>query len=242
VVTYDAFCPFPVERPAMLHRWDQIAFLHWKYDTETVQRMLPDGLVVEEHDGHAWVGLIPFFMKVRIPPLPRIPWLLEFPETNVRTYVRGPSGESGVWFFSLEAARLSAVLGARATYRVPYYWAKMRLDRRSEMIEYTTRRRWPGPRGIRSVVGIEIGEAYRPEDLTEFDHFLTARWTLYGTWGGQLLLARAQHSPWPLHRARVYRYEDEVVQALGLPAQDGAAVVHWSPGVDVRIGYPERID
>ena len=50
-----------------------------------------------------------------------LPWLLEFPETNVRTYAVGPSGERGVWFFSLDASRLAAVVTARATYRVPYF-------------------------------------------------------------------------------------------------------------------------
>jgi uncharacterized protein YqjF (DUF2071 family) len=241
-VTYGALCRFPVERPAMFHRWDQIAFLHWKYDIDTVQRLLPYGLVVEEYEGHAWVGLVPFFMNVRFTTLPRLPWLLEFPETNVRTYVRGPSGESGVWFFSLEASKLGVVLGARATYRVPYFWARMTVDRRGETIEYSARRRWPGPSGTRSEIGIEIGDACRPEDLTEFDHFLTARWTLYGTWRQRLLMARAQHSPWPLHTAKLYRFEDGLVQASGLPAPEGAPVVHWSPGVDVRIGYPERVE
>lgn len=240
-MTFDALCRVPVERPAMLHRWDRIAFLHWRYELEAVQRLLPHGLVVEPYQGYAWVGLVPFFMKVRFTALPRIPWLFGFPETNVRTYVRGPSGEPGVWFFSLEAARLGMVLGARATYRVPYFWAKMTVDQGAETIEYSARRRWPGPRGIRSEVGIEIGEQYRPEDLTEFDHFLTARWTLYGTWGRRLLMARAQHLPWPLHRARMYRCDDDLVQASGLPAPEGAPLVHWSPGVDVRIGYPVRV-
>jgi pimeloyl-ACP methyl ester carboxylesterase len=38
-----------------------------------------------------------------------------FPETDVRTYVVGPDGREGLWFFSLDAARLEPVLVAHST-------------------------------------------------------------------------------------------------------------------------------
>ena len=222
----------------MLQRWDRLTFLHWKFDIKTVQALLPAGLEVEPFGGYAWVGLVPFFMEVSLPRLGAIPWLFNFPETNVRTYVRGPSEDAGVWFFSLDAERLAAVVTARTTYRVPYFWSKMNVWRQGDSMRYSTRRRWPGPRGIESRVELEIGHEYTAAELTDFDHYLTARWTLYGTWGGRLLMARAQHPPWPLHRARVLSWQDGLVAAAGLPTPTEAPIVHWSPGVDVRVGYP----
>jgi uncharacterized protein YqjF (DUF2071 family) len=44
-----------------------------------------------------------------------------------------------------------------------------------------------------------------------------------------------------LHRAEVLHLDDELVTAAGLPAPVGAPVVHWAPGVDVRIGVPRRL-
>ena len=231
-------CPFVVDRVAMLQRWDRLTFLHWKYPIAVVQQLLPPGLVVEPYEGAAWVGLVPFFMEVRMPRLGRIPRLFEFPETNVRTYVRGPSGDPGVWFFSLDAARLAAVVTARSTYRVPYFWSQMEVARDGRTMRYTAQRRWPHPGGVGSQVEVEIGEQYLTHELSDFDHYLTARWTLYGTWGRKLLMARAQHAPWPLHRARVVVLEDGLVEAAGLPAPTHLPVVHWSPGVDVNVGYP----
>jgi uncharacterized protein YqjF (DUF2071 family) len=222
----------------MLQRWDGLTFLHWKFDIEMVQALLPAGLEVEPFDGYAWVGLVPFYMEVSIPRLGRLPWLFNFPETNVRTYVRGPSGDAGVWFFSLDAARLAAVVTARSTYRVPYFWSRMDVRRRGDSMTYSTRRRWPGPRGKESRIEVEIGHKYTPTELTDFDRYLTARWTLYGTWGGQLSMARAQDPPWPLHRARLLSCQDGLVEAAGLPTPTTAPIVHWSPGVDVRVGYP----
>ncbi len=225
----------------MSHRWDRLTFLHWSFPAEVVQALLPAGLEVETFDGAAWVGLVPFFMEVRPPRGPRIPWLLEFPETNVRTYVRGPNGDTGVWFFSLDATRLAAVITARTTYRVPYFWSKMSVNRTGDVMDYSTVRRWPGPRRARSVTQIEIGPRYRSHELTPFDHYLTARFTLFGTWGKQLLYARAAHDPWVLHRAEAPVLQDDLVAATGLPQPQGPPVAHWSPGTDVRVGFPKRI-
>jgi uncharacterized protein len=34
--------------------------------------------------------------------------------------------------------------------------------------------------------------------------------------------------------------DDQLLTATGLPAPDGEPLVHYSPGVDVAIGRPER--
>ena len=121
-------CPFTVDRPIMRQRWERLSFLHWGFEPAAVQRLLPGGLTAETWDGAAWVGLVPFFMQVASPDGRRVPWVSNFCETNVRTYVRDESGRSGIWFFSLDAARLGAVLAARCgPYRLPYFWSSMRL-------------------------------------------------------------------------------------------------------------------
>ena len=224
----------------MVQSWDELTFIHWRYRPEVVQRLLPRGLEVETFDGCAWVGLVPFFMRVRLPHLPAVPWAACFAETNVRTYVRGPGGDRGIWFFSLDAARLGAVLTARSTYRLPYFWSRMRVEHRGTTIGYECRRRWPAPRGARSSATIEIGERFEPSELSELDHFLTARWTLFSSPRSGLHLARAHHEPWPLQRARLVRVQDELVAAAGLPDAEGTPLVHFSPSVEVRIGWPHR--
>lgn len=233
-------CSTPVTRAAMVHWWDQLTFLHWRYSAAEVQPLLPRGLEVETCDGSAWVGLVPFFLRVGLPGVRPAPWVSEFAETNVRTYVRSSDGESGIWFFSLDAARLGAVLVARATYRLPYFWSRMRLDRTGGSIRYDCRRRWPGPLGARSRAHIEIGEAYEPEALGALDHFLTARWGLFSAPRSGLHHARAFHDPWPLYRADAVSVDDELIRAAGLPMPNGKPLVHFSPSVHVRIGWPHR--
>jgi uncharacterized protein YqjF (DUF2071 family) len=244
-----AACPFDVERPVMVHRWEQLTFLHWRYDAAVVQALLPSGLEVETCDGSAWVGLVPFLMRVGVPRRPSAAsssaasayWFARFCETNVRTYVRDRAGQSGIWFFSLDAADLPGVVTARVTYRLPYFWSAMRLELSGNRVTYTCRRLWPGPgRGARSRVVVDVGERFEPGSLQPRDHFLTARWRLFSRGGTRERSARAVHPPWPLYRANAVEVDDELAVAAGLPAPVGDPLVHYSPGVTVRIGRPER--
>ncbi len=239
-MTHVPTCPIEVEAPIMLQRWELLTFLHWWFDPRDVQRLLPDRLEVETFDDRAWVGLVPFFMRVSTGGGRSMPWASNFCETNVRTYVRDRQGQAGIWFFSLDAARLGAVVVARATYRLPYFWSDMELDVRPSDVRYDCRRRWPGPRGARSRAHLELGDAFGPDELTELDHYLTARWVLFSASGARHRFARAWHQPWPLRRANVIDLDDELVPAAGLPRPDEPPLVHYSTGVDVRIGRPER--
>jgi uncharacterized protein len=238
----DGVCPLEVRHPVMVHRWERLTFLHWSFEPSAVQRLLPPGLTVHTFDDRAWVGLVPFHMWVAPPRMTALPWLGRFCETNVRTYVQDRHGRTGVWFFSLEAARLSAVLAARLTYRLPYYWASMRLRHTSDRLEYVTRRRWPGPREAGGTIVVRPGEPIPPTDVTELEHFLTARWRLFShAKSGALRYADAEHAPWPLQRAQVEQCSDNLVVACGLPPPVGDPLAHYSLGVEVRIGRPRRV-
>ena len=220
----------------MYQTWSWLSFLHWPYDPAVVQRLLPNSLEVQTFQGQAWVGVTPFFLEdLRTPVAPALPWFTSFPETNVRTYVVGPDGREGLWFFSLDAARLEPVLVARSTYALPYMWSQMAVERDGSTIRYRSRRRWPGPTPAPSLITVEVGPALRPQELGEFDHYLTARWQLYTTLGPLLARSTVEHEPWPLYRAVVRELETDLVTAAGLPAPEGEPVVHWSPGVRTRI-------
>jgi uncharacterized protein YqjF (DUF2071 family) len=94
---------------------------------------------------------------------------------------------------------------------------------------------------VRSEAVIDIGEPFRPDELTDLDHFLTARFALFSAPRSGLRHALAAHDPWPLHRAHAVRVDDELVAAAGLPRPEAAPLVHYSPTVEVRIGWPSKI-
>jgi uncharacterized protein YqjF (DUF2071 family) len=229
--------PVPVRPALMLQQWRLLTFLHWRYPASVVQSLLPPGLTAQTFDGTAWIGLVPFMMHgVRAPGTPELPWLSRFPETNVRTYVEGPDGRVGIWFLSLDAARLAPVLAGQLGYGLPYRWSSMRVTVSGRELTYRCLRRWPGPEGARCDAVVAAGPAYAADDLGPLDHFLTARFRLYSVLSGRLVAADADHPPWPLHRGSLRSLDQSVLQAGGLPAPQGDPLVHTSPGVRVRVG------
>ena len=234
-------CTVGVARSTMVMEWNQLTFLHWSFEPEVVQALLPPGLTVDTFGGRAWVGLVPFLMVVRPPWGPEVPWLSRFCETNVRTYATAADGTRGVWFLSLDASRLPAVVTARAAYQLPYFWSAMSYQRTGDEVTYRCRRRWPKPAAGPSLVRMRIGEPYQPGELGPLDHFLTARWRLYSHSPRALRYALAEHETWTLHRAQVLDLDDGLLAAAGLPTPVGDPLCHWSPGVHVRIGVPRRL-
>jgi uncharacterized protein YqjF (DUF2071 family) len=200
-----------------------------------LQARLPDGLAIDAFKQTAWVGLTPFhLMGLRPAFLPAIPGLSDFPEMNLRTYVRGPAGP-GIWFFSLDAASAVAVLGARLTYGLPYYWSRMSVQAMGRnRIAYTSTRA-----GAVADITVDVGQALaRPDDLVLF---LTERYRLYTWFLGRLATVSVEHEPWPLHRAELVGLKETVRRAVKLPDGGAPALVHYSPGVHVRIGAPRAV-
>ncbi|WP_327589867.1 DUF2071 domain-containing protein [Nonomuraea sp. NBC_00507] len=214
-----------------------MTFIHWRYPPARVQAMLPAGLTVETFDRAAWVGLTPFLMQgVRVPGIPALPWLSRFPETNLRTYVRDARGRSGIWFLSLDAGLLPAALAGRSGYWLPYFWSDMSVDAKDGRTVYRCRRRWPGPCGARCDVEVEAGAPLAESERDELAHFLTARFLLFTLVAGRLAAAQVEHPAWPLCQARLISLKQDLVQVAGLPAPEGAPLLHASPGVSSRVG------
>ncbi len=233
------WAPQTIPRPVMLHRWEDVAFLHWPFDPKRIQLLLPKDLEVDTFGGTGWVGIIAFRLTIAAPgPLP-IPWVSACPEINVRTYVRGPDGRVGIWFFSLDAARLAAVVSARGRYGLPYMLASMRMVRGSCLVRYASRRRMPHSARAFAELVLRLEDAIDPTELSPLERFLTARWRLYTAFRGGIGATQVDHEPWPLVRARPVRVRETLLAAAGLGSPDGAPLAHFSVGVGARFG-PRR--
>jgi uncharacterized protein YqjF (DUF2071 family) len=234
---HSQYPPHPVKHPLMFQGWENLTFLHWRYPPEVIRPLLPDDIELDTFDNRAWIGLTPFLLtRLRPRGLPGLPGISRFPEMNVRTYVRGPDRERGIWFFSLEAHRLAAVVGARLSYGLPYRWASMSVREHDAHIEYRSRRH-SGAGGTHIV--IRPGSLIRPDDLAIF---LTARYRLYTLLAGRLAYAQVEHPPWSLRSAIAVRLDQNVIEHSGVPGPTGKPVVHFSPGVYVRVGGPRFVD
>jgi len=237
-------CPTPLRRAWLRNRWDDLAFVHWAYDPDEVQALLPAGLRVDTFDDgagpRAWVSLVPFRMRRAGPTfLPPLPWISTFAETNVRTYVVDSAGNRAVWFLSLDAARLPVVAFARWTIGFPYVWSQMSIERVGDRWTYaTTHRRWPRSPAATTQLVVEAGDRMEP---TPLDEFLTARWGTVAEWRGQLRHHPVDHPPWTLRNATLVELDDEAVAASGLSVPTGEPLVRVAEPLDARFGRPALV-
>lgn len=227
-----------VNLPVVHQAWRDVTFLHWRYDPDVIARLLPEGLEPDVRDGAAWVGLTPFRVEdFRLPFLPPVPGLSSFPETNVRTYAVGPTGRDGILFLTLEVDSLLTTVAARVGYGVAYRWAGMQTHRDDGRIHYLSRRRGSGSDAGHEIT-VEPGSPLAPPDLDELDHWLTGRWRAWTRVAGRLAEVPVLHEPWPLSGAEVITLEENLLQSVGLPPPEGPPLVHFSSGVNARLGPP----
>ncbi len=235
--------------------WDDALFVHYPVDAAALQRRLPPGLVVDTHDGVAYVGVVLLTESGIVPFPPRTPlWLVRWLSVshhavNVRTYVRPESGSgpAGIYFFTLDCSALLPTIGAFALFNLPYRYSRMEREQKGARFTLRSKR-------VASIVAI-AAEWEAEDELLATDRsadaalgrFFLERYVLYCPPGpllrlflpsGSRLWAGAiTHAPWPLRRAKLVAYGGMcsaagVLSAVGLSELvQGASVAHTSSGV-----------
>ncbi len=236
----------PPSRPVMFQRWDHLLFLHWEVPAEAIGRLLPPGLEVDLFEGRAYVGLVPFTMRgIRPAGLPSVRGLSDFHETNVRTYVHARGREPGVWFFSLDAANVVGAALGRSWFRLPYFFARMRLGVVESpggiRLSYESKRIYPGPVPATTRIEAEVVGPVAPASVGSLEYFLAERYLLYSAArGGGLFTGRVHHSPYPLQVAEVRSLEESLLAASKIDRPDTTPLAHYARGVSVEVFGLER--
>jgi uncharacterized protein YqjF (DUF2071 family) len=218
----------------MTQEWRNLLFAHYSIKPALLLPHLPDGLIPDvfpDASGElkAWIGFVPFEIWRLRWPGSRVS--LSFLETNVRTYVRREN-VPGVWFFSLDAASLLAVRGARLGYSLPYWKARLSCTEDGDLRTYegvrSTSSR-PDYQG-RFVLGDELPEP-QPGSLK---FFLVERYLLFSLHKGRLHTGRVHHSPYSLRSVKLLALDETMTVEANLPQAPYAHFV-WSAGVDVEV-------
>lgn len=225
---------------ALRQRWLNLLFAHWPVPAAALRSLVPPSLSVEEFDGTSWVGIVPFKIEgLMWRGLPDLPYVSSFPEVNLRLYVSA-DGKPGVWFISLDADNAAAVMGARVAFRLPYWRARMSIDRTDQIVRFRSVRR------AQPQTAIEL--QYQPRGSVReaapgtLDHFLTERYCLYTLRAdGRLRRLEIHHPPWQLQHADADFARNRLASSQGIRLPDTAPLLHFSQRQDVIAWWPETV-
>jgi hypothetical protein len=231
----------------MTQRWNDLLFAHWPVPPAEMAAKLPEGLQVDTFQGSAWLGVVPFWMdRVKVRGVPLVAGLRSFPDLNLRTYVRDPAtGARGMYFFSLDASSLMAVAAARLFFHLPYYWASMSLEQRTEReFSFSSRRLLSGRPVLFRARYRGLGPTTRLAEnrAGTLEHFLTERSCLFTcNRAGQPVRANLHHVPWPLEEAEADIERNDLAESIGIQLPNEAPVLHYSRRLALYIWPPALV-
>ncbi len=187
-------------RPFLTARWENLAIVSYAVDDALLAPHIPGGLELDRRDGRAFVSLVAFdFRGTRVFGR-RWPGCVNFPEINLRFYLRDPaSGRRGVCFIRELVRPRPVVWIARWVYNEPYEVA--RIVSRREASNGTVRlgHSWRC-RGREHALDL-VGHAEpRTPPAESVDHwFKEHEWGFGRDRRGSAIAYRVEHPVWATH-------------------------------------------
>jgi uncharacterized protein YqjF (DUF2071 family) len=193
-------------RPFLTARWLNLILAQYAVPDEVLQPYLPPGVELDHFEGEAYVSLVGFqFLDTRVLGIPW-PTFRNFPEWNLRIYVRH-QGCRGVCFVREFVPQRFVAWVARTIYNEPYQAARMSMsiENRGANLEvaYTVEH---AKRTHRLAVVANSSPETRPADSLE--HFFKEHSWGYGrTRRGKLIRYEVMHPEWRVHPVQSFSFE-----------------------------------
>jgi uncharacterized protein YqjF (DUF2071 family) len=187
--------PLPSTTWKYYQQWHDSIFLHWSIPAEKIEDLLPPGLQLDKFDGKAWVSLVAFeVQKMRVHYLPTFPYISDYKEINVRTYVTH-KGTKGIYLLSIETDKLIDVILTRAFIGLPYIKSDIKTyikpDKKKTDINFSSFND-----DNEYFLDISFQQNGLSMKKSELDSWLTERHCLYNYQNNKLYRHHIHHKEW----------------------------------------------
>ncbi|MEN9440428.1 MAG: hypothetical protein RLZ33_504 [Bacteroidota bacterium] len=213
----------PQENWKFYQEWNDAVFLHWQVDLEELKKIVPEDLEIDLFEGKPWISLVAFNMEnIRPHYLPALSVVSNFPEINIRTYVKY-KGKAGVHFLSIEAAKKVSSKIASILSELPYRYSPMKRTHNSFVSENTSF-------GDSFQAVYSVGKSLEHKD--EIDLWLTERYALFQHTNENMNAFEIHHVEWPVYQIEMNELKVNYpcfIQFLS----NAPDKTHYSPGVQV---------
>jgi len=173
--------------PFLRARWLDLLLVTWRAPDELVLPRLPAGLTLDRWDGSALVSLVAFdFRNTRVVGVPW-PGFINFPELNLRCYVRSGDRRGVCFLREYVPSRLVSFV-ARTVYNEPYLGVPYRKDEGAHVLTVGGR--------VHRIAWTRAGELETPPP-DSLAHFLKEHeWGFGQRRDGRPLHYRVEHPVW----------------------------------------------
>lgn len=187
-------------------RWRNLILANYAVPAPLLEPYLPPGIVLDEWQGRHWASLVAFqFLETKVFGI-TWPGYRNFPEWNLRFYVR-QGDRRGVCFVREFVPSRWVAWMARTIYNEPYQATAidMNVNRSADMLtaDYTITTE---SRSHRLKVEAETESAF-PEPDSEADWFKEHSWGFGRTRKGDRLEYQVSHPRWQIHKVIAYEID-----------------------------------
>ena len=231
----------PENKPLLIQDWENLSFMHWVVNKKILNQYIPEGLKLDLFHNNAYIGVIPFMMKnVRPRWGASVPFISNFPEFNIRTYVK-IGKTKGVFFLTLDAQSIITRIFASNFYYLPYKYSRGFVKSKDNFYYWKSKRVFTDYSLEGSCEG--LGE-YRYAQKESIEEFLFERYYLFVTNQNKILKGFIHHHPWKLKIAIPRLIKNNFLKAysLGIDNVLKPEFCHISDGAKVKAWSLEELD
>ncbi len=195
--------PGKTRKPFLTARWSNVALLTYAVPPEILAHYVPPNCELDIRLGNAYVSLVAFdFHEVKVMGI-SWPGFRQFPEINLRFYVRH-LGNRGVSFIREFVPKRTIAALAKMIYNEPYRSATISssTQRDDQIITVNHQLMINGDTHSLKVVG-DVTPTTAPVDST--DHFFKEHeWGFGRSKSSQLIRYRVEHPVWEVHAVKSF--------------------------------------
>jgi uncharacterized protein YqjF (DUF2071 family) len=197
--------------------WRKLIMANYRVDPTLLRPYLPAGTESDQFSGYTYVSLVGFmFREVRIKGL-SIPFHTEFPEVNLRCYVRVKDGNAwkrGVVFLSEIVPKPAIAWVANTLYQEHYSSMPMRHYERQEAGQLRTGYEWKYKGRWNSLaVGADIPAI--PLQAGSKEEFITEHFWGYSSGKNQTTEYQVAHPRWDIYTVKDFKVDCDFVGLYG---------------------------
>lgn len=213
--------------------WNEVIFIHWQIPLKIIESLIPEELSIDLFEGSCFITLVAYNMNnIRHIYTPAIPYISDFHQINIRTYVK-KENKPGIYIFHIEAQKLLPGILARIMSGLNYKKASMKRKKVGNLNFFRSN-------NVVNNFSFETSYTFGNKTIkkTELDNWLLNRYHLYQYEKNNLYRIDIKRQEWVINQIIFKKINlNYQIGNLSLNNNQAPFLAHYSKGVKALVWY-----